>query len=63
MTIVLNLVDLNLVLEYTAVDLLVERPSRALQLHVTNLCTSVPYIQALYAVCMLNCVSLYANLY
>ena len=45
----------------TMVDL--ERPSRALQLHVTIFCTSVPYIQTLYAVCMLNSVSLYASLY
>ena len=43
----------------TAVDLQLyrvdlERPSRALQLHVTIFCTSVPYMQTLYAACMVS---------
>jgi hypothetical protein len=51
----------NLKFSTTAVpvELDLESTSRALQLHVTNFCTFVPYIQALYALCISNPVSLY----
>jgi hypothetical protein len=47
---------------HTATPVDLERTSLALQLDVTKFGTVVPSIPSRYAVCILNSVSLYANL-